>query len=125
MAAHMVNWFEIPVTDMARAKQFYESVFEVSLTDMEMGPSQLATFPMEQGGTGATGALMLSEFMTPSHTGSLVYFTIPSIEVTLEKINQAGGKTLMPLTGIGEHGHIAHFEDCEGNRVALHQAPAN
>ena len=34
----------------------------------------------------------------------------------------AGGKTLLPLTPIGEHGHIAYFEDSEGNRVALHQA---
>ena len=42
------------------------------------------------------------------------------IEGTLHKVNANGGKTLMPKTGIGEHGYIAHFQDCEGNRVALH-----
>jgi predicted enzyme related to lactoylglutathione lyase len=25
----------------------------------------------------------------------------------------------MPKTGGGEHGSIAHFEDCEGNLIAL------
>ncbi len=29
----------------------------------------------------------------------------------------------MPRMGIGEHGFIAHFEDTEGNRVALHESP--
>ncbi len=31
-----VNWFEIPVKDMARAKKFYEKVFGVELTAEEM-----------------------------------------------------------------------------------------
>ncbi len=38
-------------------------------------------------------------------------------------VNGNGGKTLMPRTSIGDHGFIAHFEDTEGNRVALHEAP--
>ena len=27
----MVSWFEIPVNDMARAKQFYETVFKIEI----------------------------------------------------------------------------------------------
>ena len=27
----MVGWFEIPVNDMERAKQFYETVFKVEI----------------------------------------------------------------------------------------------
>ena len=42
------------------------------------------------------------------------------IEGTLAKVNANGGQTLMPKTSIGEYGYIAHFQDCEGNRVALH-----
>jgi predicted enzyme related to lactoylglutathione lyase len=38
----------------------------------------------------------------------------------LGRIEQAGGRTLVPKTSIGEHGFIAHFIDSEGNRVALH-----
>ena len=115
-----VNWFEIPVDDLERAKQFYETVFGLKLSLNEMGPMKMAWFPMTPGGSGATGTLMKSEGYAPSHAGTLVYFSVTDVEGTLAKVNANGGKTLMPKTGIGEHGYIAHFQDCEGNRVALH-----
>ena len=115
-----VNWFEIPVHDLERAKQFYEIVFGFQLSLNEMGLMKMAWFPMSQGGGGATGTLMKSEDYKPSRTGTLVYFSVTDIEATLAKVGANGGQTLMPKTGIGEHGFIAHFQDCEGNRVALH-----
>ena len=121
--ANPVNWFEIPVSDIARAKAFYENILDVQLTDAEMGPNKMAWFPMEMGATGAAGTLILGEGYTPSHSGSLVYLHVDQIDPTLEKIAAAGGKTIMPQVDIGEHGSIAHFEDSEGNRVALHQSP--
>ncbi len=118
-----VNWFEIPVTNLARAKTFYESILGVVLTEMEMGPKKMGWFPMELGATGATGTLIQGEGYTPSHDGSLVYIHVDAIDTTLAAIGSAGGKTLLPRTSIGEHGFIAHFEDTEGNRVALHESP--
>ena len=41
-----VNWFEIPVRDMARAAAFYEQVFGVTLVLNELGAIQMAWFPM-------------------------------------------------------------------------------
>lgn len=38
-------WFEIPVTDMERAKAFYRTVLEVELKDENMGPNPMAIFP--------------------------------------------------------------------------------
>ncbi len=122
--ANPVNWFEIPVTEMARAKKFYETVLAVEITDSEMGPNKMGWFPMEMGAAGAAGTLILGDGYTPSHDGSLVYINVDAIDPTLEAINANGGKTLMPRMSIGEHGFIAHFEDTEGNRVALHEAPA-
>ena len=121
-ANNPVNWLEIPVTDLDRASAFYAAAFGSEFTPMEMGAAKMAMFPMEQGAPGAGGALVLSEGYAPSHEGTLVYFSVGSIEAALAKIAVAGGKTLLPLTPIGEHGHIAYFEDSEGNRVALHQA---
>ena len=115
-----VNWFEIPVNDLERAKQFYEAVLGLPLSLNEMGPMKMAWFPMTPGTSGATGTLMKAEGYTPSHAGTLVYFSVTDMEGTLAKVDAHGGKTLLPKTGIGEHGYIAHFEDCEGNRVALH-----
>ncbi len=121
--ANPVNWFEIPVNDLARAKSFYEKCLSVEITESEMGPSKMGWFPMEMGAMGSAGTLIKSEGYTPSHDGTLVYLHVDAIDPTLEAINNAGGKTLMPRQNIGQHGFIAHFEDCEGNRVALHESP--
>ncbi len=115
-----VNWFEIPVKDLDRAKKFYESVFGVKLQMEEMGPMKMAWFPMLQDASGAAGSLVKADGYTPSHEGTVVYLSVEDIEVTLAKIKANHGKTLLPKMGIGEYGFIAQFEDTEGNRVALH-----
>jgi uncharacterized protein len=101
-----VNWFEIPVTDMDRAKQFYESVFGYEININKMGDIEMGWFPFDHEAPGATGTLIKNENYIPSHQGSLVYFSVPEID------------EIMP---IGEHGFCGIFEDTEGNRVALHQ----
>lgn len=121
-----VNWFEIPATDLNRAKAFYESALDTQLALNEMGPLKMAWFPMgEDMATtpGATGTLVQHESYTPSYEGTLVYFSVEDINATLAKIESAGGKTINPKMPIGQHGFVAHFEDTEGNRVALHQRP--
>lgn len=118
--ANAINWFEIPVTDMGRAKKFYESVLGVELALNNMDNAEMAWFPMEQNATGATGSLIKAETYEPSYKGSMVYFSVESIEKALEQVNKGGGKTLNPKMSIGEFGFVAHFEDTEGNRVALH-----
>ena len=90
---------------------------------MENGPNKMGMFPMEMGTAGAAGGLMQGEGYKPSRDGSLVYFQVDKIDPVLKTIDSAGGKTLMPRMSIGEHGFIAHFEDTEGNRVALHESP--
>ena len=123
MQHNAVNWFEIPATDLDRAKAFYLAAFGYELADAEMGPAKFSMFAADHGLPGAGGCLMQSKGYAPSHAGTMVYFPVPDIEATLGKIGEAGGKTLVPKTPIGEHGHIAHFEDTEGNRVGLHTPP--
>ena len=115
-----VGWFEIPVTDMARAKAFYEHVLGLRLELHELGPLQMAWFPMKSGEYGSSGSLVKNEAYTPAHAGTLVYFTCPDIDAALKRVAEQGGKVLRPRTSIGEHGFVGHFEDSEGNRVALH-----
>ena len=114
---HPVAWFEIPVTNMARAKAFYEHVLDTSLEPMQMGPADMAMFPSAQG---PAGCLIKTDGYTPSHAGTLIYFAATDINGTLARAQARGGKTLVPKMGIGEFGFVAHFEDSEGNRVALH-----
>ncbi len=115
-----VGWFEIPVTDMARAKAFYEHVFGIRLELHELGNLTMAWFPMQPDAKGSAGTLVRNPAYIPSHTGTLIYFTAPDIEAHLRRVTEKGGKVLNPKTSIGEYGFVAHFEDSEGNRVALH-----
>jgi predicted enzyme related to lactoylglutathione lyase len=50
----------------------------------------------------------------------MVYFSVADIDATLKRVHQSGGRILNPKMSIGEYGFVGHFEDCEGNRVALH-----
>lgn len=115
-----VNWFEIPVNDLDRAKDFYEHVLETELSLNEMGPLQMAWFPTAADAAGSTGTLIKAEGYTPSHDGTMVYFGVENIDATLGRVAEKGGKILNPKMSIGEYGFVAHFEDSEGNRVALH-----
>ena len=114
-----VGWFEIPVTDMGRARAFYEQVLGVALSPMQMGPADMAMFPMNPEGHGASGCLIKTDGYTPSHAGTVVYFSVEDIEGTLARAHGRGGKTLVPKMDISPFGFIAQFEDAEGNRVAL------
>ena len=115
-----VGWFEIPVTDMPRAVRFYEQVFGLRLDLHDMGPLQMAWFPMKNNEYGTAGSLVKNEAYVPSHAGTLVYFTVADINATLKRVAGFGGKVLRARTSIGEHGFVGHFEDSEGNRVAVH-----
>ena len=118
-----VNWFEIPVADMTRAKSFYETVFGLQISLNQMGLLEMGFIPMDDNAYGAAGSLVKGEGYVPSHTGILVYFGVSDMESVMERIKQNGGKILIPKTSIGEYGFIAHFGDSEGNRVALHSNP--
>ena len=114
-----VSWFEIPVTDMARAKAFYEQVLNVKLQPLNFGPLEMAIFPMRPGTPGAAGALMKGEAFQPSQRGVQIYFTTPDVDGTLERVQKLAGKVVLPKTRIGPLGFIASFEDSEGNRIGL------
>ena len=118
--ANPVNWFEIPVKDIERGKKFYEEVLGLELSRQKMDDIEMAWFPMEEGGAGATGSLVQAESYNPSYDGSVVYFSVADIESTLAKAESNGGKVVTPKMDIGEYGFIGHFEDSEGNRIGLH-----
>ncbi len=86
-----VDWFEIPVTDLDRAKKFYQEVFKLQFSMNRLGLSEMALFPMKEA-YGAAGSLIKGEGYIPSHTGTLVYFGVSDLESTLERIRGNGGR---------------------------------
>lgn len=117
-----LNWFEIPVTDMQRAKHFYQVAFGIHMEDMSMPGMEMAGFPMEMGNGKASGALVKSDYSRPSIDGVLIYLNAnPDMTDVLDRILSEGGQIVMPKTLITpEIGYMANFIDTEGNRIALH-----
>jgi len=120
MKSNPVGWFEIPVTDMDRAKAFYEKAFDLEIQVVDLGGTVMGWFPNADEVRGVTGSLVKQESYVPSHEGTLVYFSSADVQNELDRIENAGGKILRGKTQISpEHGYMAVFEDSEGNRVAL------
>jgi hypothetical protein len=120
-----VGWFEIPVTDMTRAKSFYEAVFKLPIEEKEMEEGMvMGWFPMSETGSGASGSLVKGTGYIPSLAGTLIYFSASDIDSTLDRVRNSGGNVISEKTSIGEYGFIACFEDSEGNRIGLHAMPA-
>jgi len=121
-----VEHFEIPVDDAARAKEFYGSVFEWQLNDMDMGGGNVYTtvtttpideqsrLPLEPGGI--NGGLMQR---TPDTPATVITIGVDGIDDALKKVEAGGGSVVQPRTEIPDMGAFAYFKDTEGNVVGL------
>jgi hypothetical protein len=123
--ANALNWFEIPVTDMARAQRFYETLSGAPLRREPFGApgDEMAVFNADgDGATELKGALFKAAFMKPSDTGTVVYLNAgASLDAWLSRVQAAGGSVALPRTELPEGmGCFAHILDTEGNRVGLH-----
>jgi len=121
-SANILNWFEISVSDIARAKKFYETIFSVTLEEMDMMGMKMATFPYDPMSGKLSGALVQSDMHKPGADGVKIYFNgNPDLDVALSKVEAAGGKVTMPKGKISDDiGYMGFFIDTEGNAVALH-----
>lgn len=119
-----ISWFEIGTTDLDRATKFYETIFDVSLTAMDMDNIKMRMFPVADMMQGVGGALVDSGgFHKPSATdGPLIYLNgSPDLQRVLDKVVNAGGTIMVPKMEISpEYGFMAVIIDTEGNRIGLH-----
>ena len=121
MSNNPVGWFEIYVQDMARAKAFYEAVFETRLEQLKSPPDlEMWAFPMHAGQAGASGALVRMNHGPSGGNTTLVYFSCLDCAVEAGRAVANGGSICRERFSIGEYGFIALVADTEGNVIGLH-----
>lgn len=124
---HAISWFEIPATDLDRAQDFYERIFDIVMISMDFPNIRMRMFPVEDQMSGIGGAIVSAkDFYNPSNSdGVLIYLNgNPDLQKILDKVEAAGGKIIMPKTEISpEYGFMGVIIDTEGNRIGLHSAP--
>ncbi|NTV15769.1 MAG: VOC family protein [Desulfobulbaceae bacterium] len=123
MKTNPVNWFEIYVQDLDRAKKFYETVLATELQKLNapFPGIEMLTFPMgDENKYGATGALVKMEGMDATGNSIIVYFGCEDCAVEEGRVVAAGGRIDKPKMSIGEYGFISLVIDTEGNMIGLH-----
>jgi uncharacterized protein len=124
MNQNVVGWFEIYVSDMERARQFYEAVFQLPLEAMAIpvgneGVDMLA-FPTSASAPGAGGALVKMKGYGPAASATIIYFVSDDCAQELSRVVAAGGVVVQPKQSIGEYGFMGLFKDSEGNTIGVH-----
>ena len=123
MMKNPVAWFEIYVTDMVRAKEFYESVLSVQLEKLDNPTDsniEMATFPSDMENYGSSGALVKMEGFPSGGNSTLVYFSCDDCSIEESRVADNGGQIQKPKMSIGEYGFISLSMDTEGNMFGLH-----
>lgn len=120
MRSNPVVWFELYVQDMARARAFYEAVFQIALQRLPGPDLEMWAFPMAEDQPGAAGALVRFEGMPPGSGGTVVYFACEDCAVEASRVTAAGGVLHREKMAIGDYGFIALALDTEGNLIGLH-----
>ena len=115
-----VSLFEIASNNLNRSKEFYATVFQSDLQDLDMPEMKLCMFPGDPAGAGSAGALVQSGQAKPSSEGTIIYFECDDIDEITKRVESAGGTLLFPKTPVGDFGFISQFLDPDGNRIGLH-----
>ena len=107
-----VMWFEISASDAKAARAFYAELFGWNLQVL-----QEANYALVDTGTqGAIGG-GIGQAQGPNQV--VFYIQVDDPQAYLDRIQQAGGKTVVPVTEIPGMVTFAQFADPQGNVVGL------
>lgn len=114
-----LSWNELNTRDMDAAKQFYASVFGWTTATSESGPMPYTEFKV--GDTTIAGGMTMPAEMpaeVPPHW--LVYFSVDSVDDSVERAKDLGGRLMFGPEDIpGGHGRIAVVSDPQGAAFGL------
>jgi predicted enzyme related to lactoylglutathione lyase len=103
------------VTDMERARAFYEGVLALKLSE-EMAGGKWIEYQVGNG----TFAITNIDPQTPSGLGTSIAFEVDDINATVGELKQSGAKFLLDKSETPVC-WIAIVYDPDGNKVVIHQ----
>ncbi|MEM9796336.1 MAG: VOC family protein [Pseudomonadota bacterium] len=114
---HPVVWTEIPVTDLAAGRSFYETVFQWKTRLMEHPENDFAFFTAEEKGT--SGHLYPGA-AAASGTGPTIHLAVPGkLEEAIDRVWDAGGRVLEQPPVELPQGRFVYALDPDGNSIGL------
>jgi uncharacterized protein len=114
--------FEIPAKDRARAKKFYQTVFDWQMMDFDEKNTMVTTTDSDENGLPKSpGAINGSIYLPDKPKTPTIVIDVPDIKKHIEKVKNNGGKLVDDTVEIPGMGMYARFTDSEGNLMGLWQ----
>jgi predicted enzyme related to lactoylglutathione lyase len=119
------SWMELMTSDVNGAKDFYSAIFNWSFEKYPSEPEMeyyTISYEGEEypfGGVFDKKEAMVDATEIPSHWGN--YITVTNINETLLKVQNLGGKIIVPKTFIPNVGDFSVIMDPQGAVISLMQ----
>jgi uncharacterized protein len=107
-----VTWFEISTSKPKAVRQFYAELFGWKLQVLEEANYALVD-------TGVQGAIGGGVGQAQGPNQVVFYIEVDDPQAYLDRIEQAGGTTVVPVTEVPDLVTFAQFADPQGNVVGL------
>lgn len=118
--ANAAIWFEIPVSDMEKAKSFYAAVTGYALADNNDGPNPMAVF--SSSGPGSVSGHLYPGKPAAGGSGNTVHLAVSgSLEDAMKRVSDNGGSVISPVITIPA-GRFAYCKDPDGNSIGIFTA---
>ena len=119
--------FEIPSDDIERSKKFYNELFGWKIDKwsgseaMQEGMEYWLISTVDDKGDKALGGGMMKR-QSPQQQGITNYFDVKSVLEYSAKVEQLGGKVIMPKSPVPSMGYMAVCTDTENNGFGIFEA---
>ena len=110
-----VIWFEVNSANSAKLRDFYSKLFDWKTEHIGQPDYSIINTGVEGGIGGGIGQAQGPNQVT-------FYIAVDDLQATLDAIEKAGGKTVMPVTVIPDMVTLAQFADPDGNIIGLVKA---
>jgi uncharacterized protein len=120
MAPNTCVWFEIPVTDLDRARAFYTAVLGRDLVRIDDGPNPIIAFT-DMSDPGVSGHLYPGK-PAAAGTGPTIHLAAPDgLAATAARVREAGGEVVSDPIRIPS-GSFFYATDPDGNSIGFFEA---
>jgi uncharacterized protein len=113
---HLIAHVEIPSTDLDKSKEFYNKIFGWEFKPFGNG------YLLFNNRKGITAGLRKADSIVKGDN-TIFHVWVESIDETLKKVTESGGKTEREKTTIPVMGFYALLNDPDGNIIGLFQGP--
>jgi len=110
--ANQVTWFEVAGKDGAKLQRFYGDLF-----DWKIDAGNPMNYGMVEGGDGGIGGGIGAS--QDGSTQVTFYVSVDDPQAYLDKAEQLGGRTIVPVTEVPNMVTFAQLADPEGNVVGV------